>query len=192
MMVFGSGNLMVIALLVVMINEHFNLNQVEQVMITSSVPLLFLCFSISQWAKLLAHRHIFSYRAVQSWAFVTSYLIFVCAALFHISYLLWLGAALLGIALAGGHLGWNLGHNDFTDDANSTLYMAIHVSLTGMRGLFMPIVGVAFYQWLEASNPGSGIYAVMLPLGLSILGSSWFVILHFDKKRRMQTPEPHP
>ena len=59
MMVFGSGNLMIVALLVVLINDHFSLNRVQQVMLTSSVPLFFLCFSISQWARLLAGRHIF-------------------------------------------------------------------------------------------------------------------------------------
>ena len=185
MMVFGSGNLMIIALLVVLINENFDLGRMEQVMITSSVPLFFLCFSIAQWAKLLAHRHIFGYRAIHSWTFVASYLVFTIAALLHIPSLLWLGSALLGTALAGGHLGWNLGHNDFTDDANSTLYMAIHVGLTGLRGLLMPVLGVSFYQYLKSVDPASGIYATLLPLSLSILGSFWFVFLHFRRKRRL-------
>jgi MFS family permease len=186
MMVFGSGNLMIIAMLVVLINEHFSLSRLDQVMITSSVPLLFLCFSISQWAKLLAKRHIFSYRAIHSWTFVCAYVVFTIAALAHIPLLLWLGSALLGAALAGGHLGWNLGHNDFSDDANSTLYMAIHVGLTGLRGMLMPLLGVAFYQYLESGSSGSGIYATLLPLGLSIAGSTWFVFLHFKLKRGLQ------
>jgi len=186
MMVFGSGNLMIIAMLVVLINEHFNLARLEQVMITSSIPLLFLCFSISLWAKLLARRHIFGYRAIHSWTFVCSYLVFAVAALAHVPLLLWLGSALLGAALAGGHLGWNLGHNDFSDDANSTLYMAIHVGLTGLRGLLMPLFGVAFYQYLESGEAGGGIYAILLPLGLSAAGSMRFVYLHVERKRRLK------
>jgi MFS family permease len=183
MMVFGSGNLMIVAMLVVLMNDHFSLGRMEQVMLTSSVPLLFLCFSISRWARLLASRHIFGYRAIHSWTFVSSYVVYAIAALAQWPLLLWLGSALLGAGLAGGHLGWNLGHNDFTDDARSSLYMAIHVGLTGLRGLLMPILGVAFYQYLEATAPGSGIYATLLPLTLAGLGSAWFVYLHFERER---------
>ena len=184
MMVFGSGNLMVVALLVVLINEHFEMSRLQQVMLTSSIPLFFLCFSISQWAKLLAGRHIFGYRAIHSWTFVSSYIVFAVAILGHHPLLLWLGSALLGAALAGGHLGWNLGHNDFTDDARSTLYMAIHVGLTGLRGLIMPLVGIGFYQYLESLESGRGIYSILLPLLLASVGSVGFVYLHWDRKRR--------
>jgi MFS family permease len=190
MMVFGSGNLMIVTLLVVLLNEHFNMGQMEQVMLTSSVPLFFLCFSIAHWAKLLAGRHIFGYRAIHSWTFVSAYVIYSIALLAHIPWLLWLGSALLGSALAGGHLGWNLGHNDFTDDTRSTLYMAIHVGLTGLRGLVMPLVGVAFYQYLQSVSPGSGIYSILLPLVLASLGSAWFVYLHLERTRRLSHSEP--
>ena len=178
MMVFGSGNLMVIALLVVLMNEHFGLSRLHQVMITSSLPLLVLCVSIGFWARVLAHRHIFTYRAIHSWNFVSASTCFALAAILTQPSLLWLGAVLLGSAYAGGHLGWNLGHNDFSDDANSSLYMAIHVGLTGARGLLMPIVGVMFFQFLEGRSAGAGAYAMLLPLSLSFLGSCWFVYLH--------------
>jgi len=183
MMVFGSGNLMVIAMLVVFMNDHFTLSRMDQVMITSSLPLLVLCVSIAYWAKLLDRRHIFTYRAIHSWNFVSAHAVFAIAAIAGIPELLWLGSLLLGSAYAGGHLGWNLGHNDFTNDANSSLYMAIHVSLTGLRGLLMPIVGVACMQYLESIKPGYGAYAMLLPLLLCFLGSCWFVFLHFDRER---------
>jgi hypothetical protein len=177
---------MIVALLVILLNDHFSLGRMEQVMLTSSVPLFFLCFSISRWARLLAGRHIFGYRAIHSWTFVSSYVVYAAAVLTHTPVLLWLGSAILGSALAGGHLGWNLGHNDFTDDARSTLYMAIHVGLTGLRGLIMPLVGVAFYQFVQLVSPGNGVYAILLPLVLASLGSAWFVYLHFDRKRRLE------
>jgi len=183
MTVFGSGNLMVIAMLVVFMNDHFTLSRMEQVMITSALPLTVLCVSIAHWAKLLDRRHIFTYRAIHSWSFVSALAVFAIAAIAAIPGLLWLGSLLLGSAYAGGHLGWNLGHNDFTNDANSSLYMAIHVSLTGLRGLVMPIVGVAFMQYLASVNPAYSAYAMLLPLLLCFLGSCWFVFLHFDRER---------
>lgn len=183
MMVFGSGNLMIIAMLVVLMNDYFTLPRLHQVMITSSLPLLVLFVSIAHWAKVLDKRHIFTYRAIHSWNFVAAHGVFATGALAGRPELLWLGSLLLGSAYAGGHLGWNLGHNDFTTDANSSLYMAIHVSLTGMRGLLMPIVGVAFFQYLETRSTGSGAYAMLLPVILCLIGAFWFVYLHFDREK---------
>ena len=188
MMMFGSGNLMVVAMLVILMNDQFSLPRLQQVMITSSMPLLVLCISIAQWAKILDKKHIFTYRAIHSWNFVASNAVFATAAIARVPELLWLGSVLMGSAYAGGHLGWNLGHNDFTDDANSSLYMAIHVSLTGLRGLLMPIIGVILFQYLESISTGYGVYAMLLPLSLCLLGAGWFVYLHFERRRRLNRP----
>ena len=182
MMIFGSGNLMVIAMLVVLLNEHFIVSRFEQVVITSSLPLLMLSLCIPIWAKLLDSRHIFEFRAIQSWFFAATIAMFAVAVIWHLTAALWLGSLLLGAAYAGGHLGWNLGHNDFTDDAGSTHYMAIHVMLTGFRGLVMPILGVAFYQYLDSLNPDYGPYSMLLPFSLSFAGSLYFVHLYRLRK----------
>ena len=184
MMIFGSGNLMLIPMLVIQLNEQLELNQLMQVMVTSTVPLLVLCFSIPYWARVLDRMHIFTFRAVHSWFFVTSSALFAVSLITGISEFLWPASMMLGGALAGGHLGWNLGHNDFSSDGTSSHYMAIHVTLTGLRGLVMPLIGVGFYQYLSVHWPGSGSYALLLSLGLTLAGALTFVLLHFDRKRR--------
>ena len=185
MMVFGSGNLMIIALLVVSINEYFTISRLSQVLITSSLPLLVLFASIGAWARVLDRRHIFSYRAIHSWNFVAALGLFAIAIIVRQPLLLWPGSILLGSAYAGGHLGWNLGHNDFSDDSNSSLYMAIHVTLTGLRGLVMPLVGVGLFQTLESRHPGAGQWALVLPVSLATLGACWFVWLHHKRSRTL-------
>jgi MFS family permease len=182
MMVLGSGNLMVIAMLVIMISDTLNMSQLSQVMITSSIPLLMLCVSVVFWAPLLERRHIFSYRAVQSWSYVFAIATFALALIGGMPWLLWPGAVLMGTAIGGGHLGWNLGHNDFTDDANASLYMSIHVTLTGIRGLVMPLLGVLAYQYIESLAPGMGVWAMILPFSLSFVGTCWFVWLNYEMK----------
>lgn len=183
MMIFGSGNLMVVAMLVVIINEQFQISPFNQVLITASLPLLVLCLAIGFWARLLDRRHIFGYRAIHSWNFVAAHGTFAIAVIAHIPELLWPGAVLLGSAYAGGHLGWNLGHNDFSDDANASLYMAIHVSLTGLRGLMMPIFGVVLIGLLESRAAGLGVWAMLLPVALVITGSLLFVWLHHRQSK---------
>lgn len=184
MMVFGSGNLMIIPMLVVMLNEQLRLSQLEQVMVTSSVPLLVLCVSVPYWARLLEHRHIFSYRAVHSWFYVASFVVFAMAMQIGEPLLLWPASMLLGAANAGAHLGWNLGHNDFSSDARSSHYMAIHVTFTGLRGLVMPLVAIGFYQFVATRWPDHAALALLLPVTLSMFGSFSFVGLHVQRSRQ--------
>jgi hypothetical protein len=184
MLMFGSGNLMIIPMLVIVLNEQFTMARFSQVMITSSIPLVFLCFFIRSWARFLDGNHIFAYRAVHSWLYVSANLVFLLAGVLGQAWLLWPGSILLGIANAGGHLGWNLGHNDFSNDAWASLYMAIHVTLTGIRGLVAPMVGVYCYQYLADLNPPLAPWALCLPLLLSFSGSVWFVMLSREKRRQ--------
>jgi len=187
MMVMGGGNLMTLPMLVIMLNEHLQLNQLHQVTVISSLPLLVLCFSISYWARLLDRKHIFSYRAFHSWFFAAASLLFSLALINQNAALLWPGSVILGAAFAGGNLGWNLGHNDFSNDGNASHYMAIHVTLTGLRGLVMPLVGVGFYEYLSVRQPDYAVWALLLPFTLTFSGALFFVALHLQLVRRTNT-----
>src|SRR5690606_37779855 len=68
MFVFGSGNLMLMAPLIVILNEYIELSQFDQVMVTSSIPLLTMPLAIPAWARLLDTRLVVHYRAKQAWA----------------------------------------------------------------------------------------------------------------------------
>lgn len=185
MMVFGSGNLMILPILILVLSDQFTLNRFQQVLVTSSVPLLVLCFCIPYWARMLDHRHIFAYRAVHSWTYVASCAGYALAAISGEAAFLWPSSILLGAAHAGGHLGWNLGHNDFSNDANAAQYMAIHVTLTGLRGVFVPLLGVGFYQTLAQQWPPHAPLALLLPLALSTLGAASFIVLNEKHKKRL-------
>jgi hypothetical protein len=88
--------------------------------------------------------------------------------------LLWAGAVLLGAANAGANLGWNLGHNDFASIGRAQHYMGVHVTLTGLRGGIAPPLGVLAYMGLEHWHPGSGRYALVLPVALTTTGALGF------------------
>ena len=61
---------------------------------------------------------------------------------------MYLGAVLLGIGYAGGTLAWNLGHQDFASAERDADYMAVHVTLNGIRGILAPIAAWGMHQWL--------------------------------------------
>lgn len=177
MMLFGSGNLMLMAPLIVVINEHFDLSRLQQILILSSVPLFMVAISLTSWARLIDGKHILEYRAIHSWSFVLALGSFALAAISGNAAGFWVGSVILGIAYGGAVLGWNLGHNDYSDNKDSTLYMGIHVTLTGIRGMLMPTVGVLVYQWLNSINPALGPKALLLPFGLVVSGALLFVLL---------------
>jgi hypothetical protein len=188
MFLFGSGNLMVIALLVVILTEQLGVPRMQQVLITTTVPLLALAALTPIWARRLDRVHILDYRAVHSWTFVLAMALFAPGAIFGWLWLFALGAVVLGGAFAGGRLGWNLGHNDFASDAHSTLYMSIHVTLTGVRGLIAPLVGVGLYQWLEGMETGLGRFVLLFPLALTTGGALIFVALARLRRREQAMP----
>jgi hypothetical protein len=58
-----------------------------------------------------------------------------------------IGRIFEGLALSGGAIAWNIGHLHFADDDKAELYMGIHVSLTGLRGLIAPFLGTLVYEY---------------------------------------------
>ena len=190
MFILGSGNLMFMAPLIVYLNEYTGLQQLEQILITTAIPLALIPVAVRWWAKLLDGNHIFHFRSIHSWVFVCALAIFSLAQLTAIEELYFVGSIIYGIAFAGGVIGWNLGHNDFVGKGNikdkapenPMDYMAIHVTLTGIRGLITPIIGIALYQWLESRSIGLGQYALILPLAMTTLGAVLFTV--FNKQNR--------
>lgn len=185
MFAFGSGNLMVIALLVVLLTEQFGVSRFSQVMITTTLPLLCLSVFTPIWARRLDAVHILDYRAKQAWTFVLAVGLFATSAMLDWIVGFWIGALALGAAFAGGKLGWNLGHNDFASDEQSTVYMGIHVTLTGLRGLVAPLTGVLVYQQLESISEGWGRFVLLFPLTLTLGGAITFVVLARWRRREL-------
>ncbi len=66
---------------------------------------------------------------------------------FHIYISLIIAFIFFGLFAASNTLAWHIGSSYFSKDRNDAAdYQAIHLILTGVRGLFAPLLGVAFYQ----------------------------------------------
>ncbi len=186
MFIFGFGNLMLSAPLVIMLRDRFELGAFTSILIVASIPTLLMPASIPWWSKRLDDVHIVQFRAVHSWAFVLSIASFLLGALTMQIWLLFVGAVVQGIAFGGGVLGWNLGHLDFAPPHRASQYMGVHVTLTGVRGLLAPLLAVWVYEMLESLRPGTGPWALALSLALSLSGAIGFIRL----ARTMRKPGP--
>ncbi|MHC4108363.1 MAG: MFS transporter [Planctomycetota bacterium] len=178
MFVFGTGNLMVTAPLVIILRDRFAFEPLRAILIVMAVPTLLMPLAIPLWSRLLDRVHIIRFRAFHSWTFASSTACLLTGALALEPALLWAGAILKGAAFGGGILAWNLGHHDFSSSERASQYMGIHVTLTGVRGLLAPIIGVSLYEILEWLNPGSGAWALAPCLALTCAGAIGFLAMH--------------
>jgi len=172
--IFGAGNLMLTAQLVVVFSERLHLSSGIQIGLLSIVPLVTQPLFLPWWARLFDGSHIVIYRSRQGWALVLATAV-LCLGTFSASLaVLWAGAVLLGAAQAGANLGWNLGHNDFASIGRAQHYMGVHVTLTGVRGAVAPPLGVLCYAALEALQSGAGRISLVLPLVMTTAGALGF------------------
>jgi hypothetical protein len=180
---YGSGNLMIGAQLVILFSDHLHLSAALQVGILTIVPLLCIPLFTPMWARLFDAGHVVEFRARQCWVLVGGMTVVIAAVFTGSIALLWVSAVLFGIATAGANLGWNLGHNDFASLGKVQQYMGVNVTLTGMRGLVAPPVGVLAYTWLERMHAGAGRYALILPIAMTLTGAIGFTRLKYLKNR---------
>lgn len=177
MFVFGLGNIMLIAPLAIILQEVFQLGYWPSILITSAIPDITMPLAIPIWARLLNRCHVVQFRSMHAWAYVSASLGMLVAVTTGHAWVLFFTAVLVGIADGGGVLAWNLGHNDFAKDHNASQYMGVHVTLTGIRGLIAPFLGVGIYQLLEQWQPGYGVWTFAPCLFLNLLGAIGFGLM---------------
>ena len=177
MSIFGAGMLALTPLMVMSLDDVLGASEFVQVAVTAAVPIVVIPFAIHPWARFLDRAHVVEFRSVHGWVLVAAATLLVAAVLLGWPVLLWPGSLLLGVSLAAGSLGWSLGHNDFAPRGEETRYMALHVTLTGLRGLLAPPLAIGAYHLLDAWRPGTGAWALLLPLALILIGARRFTAM---------------
>jgi MFS family permease len=182
----GSSNMMVDAPLIYLVSNQLQAGYVVSIGLVTVVPLALATLTLPWWAHFLDRVHIVEFRARASLLWVGwQLLVFIGAWQESLAWILF-GRILLGLARGGGSLAWNLGHNDFATQRNLAAYMGLHVTLTGLRGLFAPFVGMLlFVGWSERSAlgitlpgfDGIGAGAFLVPVILSSVAGLGFLRL---------------
>jgi len=94
------------------------------------------CWAVSTVAGLAGNLMILTYSGTNAWWPTWAVVVFA----------FW--AVTQGLALGGGALAWNLGHLHFAHPRDAEVYMGIHVSLTGLRGLIGGVLGIRLWEWM--------------------------------------------
>lgn len=161
---------------------------------------LFVALSIPFWAHYLDKVHVTRFRTRHglTWMFTqATAFIAVFAATQGIG-VGWLLLLILiprigqGLVFGGGRLAWQLGHHDFADRHLAATYMAIHQTLTGVRGFIAPFLGVILYAgWQGSDNllgtgvalpAWSGIGYWVFAITTACATIAWLGFIHLDKQ----------
>ena len=175
--VFGVGNLMLTAPLVIILSDSFDLDYLGQILVVTTIPILMIPISTPLWARLLNHMHVLAFRSIHSWFFVVSSVVMALSIAGGSTAGLWVGAAIRGIGFGGGVLAWNLGHQDYAPVEQSGRYMGLHVTLTGIRGLIAPAIGIALYSYFKQRGVNAGPVVFFIGAAFSAVGGIGFVLL---------------
>ena len=155
----GVGNLMTISVVVTVVTRELPLGDrwgfwISLVLI-QGLPRLLLLSTLRRWGGLFDRLGVVRFRVVNMACWMTAVMFGMAATLvtvyhaqigpvfFPIAIALFsLRGITQGVALGGAALAWNLGHLHFAKPEQAELYMGIHVSLTGLRGLIAPLGGI--------------------------------------------------
>ena len=181
MAMFGAGNLMIGAQLVIIFSDQLHLSSAMQIGILTIVPLLCIPVFTPLWARQFDASHVIEFRARQSWSLVAAMAVMIVAVFTRQVWLMWVAAVIWGLATAGANLGWNLGHADFASLGKVQQYMGVNVTLTGMRGLVAPPLGVVIYGALERLGAGAGRFALLLPVMMTLAGAIGFNRMKYQR-----------
>jgi hypothetical protein len=185
MWIFGLGNLMIGAPQAIVLEDEMHATYTQGILATTVIPLLVMPLAIPFWARRLGRSHVVDFRAVHAWSFVAATAVLFLASWWRSMPLFYLSGALLGVGFAGGSLAWNIGHQDFAPPERDAEYMAVHVTLNGIRGLIAPFLAVGLYEGLKAW--GLAPWTFFICTLINVVGAWGFVMLRKARRRPVTT-----
>ena len=182
-MCIGVANLLVIPVNTIVMTRQLNLSYFAANGLLDGIPRVVILLMLPVWARMFDRVGVLRFRAVNTLCWCGS--LALCGAgawcaerheagamgFFGLSMVAYvLGRLCDGAAQSGGAIAWNIGHLHFVEDDQAELYMGIHVSLTGVRGLVAPFAGVLLYQT-------AGVAVFVVGFVISVIGWKIFANL---------------
>lgn len=160
-MCIGSANLMVMPVNTIILTKVMKLSYTSSNVLIDVIPRFITLGMLPIWAHYFDRVGVLRFRVFNSMCWSLSVLVAGvgaamaihangAAALLSAAIAVYsIGRVFDGLAQSGGAIAWNIGHLHFAEDNKAELYMGIHVSLTGLRGLTAPFIGALLYEWIS-------------------------------------------
>lgn len=159
----GFANLMTMAIIAAVVTRDLRFGDAWGFWVSTAllvaVPQLAVLGSLGRWGGLFDRLGVLGFRVINVCCWSASILLAMFASLVAVNadsfgpiflplaVALFAGRAVFyGLARGGGALAWHIGHLHFADAPKAEIYMGIHVSLTGLRGIVAPVCGILLWQ----------------------------------------------
>jgi hypothetical protein len=169
----------------IVLEDDLHATYTQGILATTVIPLAVMPFAIPFWARRLGRLHVVDFRARHGWTFVVATGTLFLASWLHSMTLFYVTGALLGVGFAGGSLAWNIGHQDFAPAERDAEYMAVHVTLNGLRGLVAPFLAVGLYEGLRHLDLAPWTFFVCTLV--NVVGVWGFMRMRRDRRHRPAT-----
>ncbi len=187
-MLLGTGVQMIAPALVLILDEHVA-GYLATFLLADVIANVFMFASIRRWGSYLDRVGVTRMRIFTGACASIGLLCGMTAAMLVVRSpgfvnvaigLLAVRAIFHGLHRGGGTLAWNLGHLHFATRENAELYMGVHQTLTGLRGMTAPFLGTLLW-----SLTGWGVWGVACVL--CVASSVWYYRLW-----REESPDHRP
>jgi len=167
--VLGVSNMMIEAPVLWLVSRELQAGAGLSIIVLQGLPLACSALSLPFWGPYLDRVHVAQFRARSGWIWVAAQLLVWAGAVAGSLGIVAAGRCCVGLARGGGMVAWQIGHNDFTTPERAHLYMGVHVTLTGLRGVLAPFVGMfLFLGALGFSSDGLGDGTASAGLGAAL------------------------
>ncbi len=176
LMMVGCGNVLIIPVMASIITRDLDLNYALCIVMLDVIPRGVMMGALFVWAPYFDRVGVVRFRVMNSLCWLAYILLGAAGTLLMLNASAWgphatslalgfyvMSRVFMGMSFGGGALAWNLGHLHFAKPHEAEVYMGIHVTLTGLRGLTMPFIGI--WLWMHA-----GIAVWILASILSLWG----------------------
>lgn len=170
-MLNGFATLMIETVLVVILADTFKSNWLEGGSAITAVPFLANAITLLFWARFYDRYDIFTVRFYAAMCWALSRAVLILGVWQGSIIIIMLSRLVSGAAMGGGQMAWRLGHMAFAPRDKDALYMGAHVSLTGLRGIIAPVVGLYLYRVLGANG---GLWLIAISLTAQVVAAFGF------------------
>jgi hypothetical protein len=144
-MVSGSAVLMTAPVIIMLMTDRMGASYTRGTTALVLVPFLLSLVGAPFFGRLFDRVGITRFRALGASLWATSRLVLLTGLAMRSWPLILLATGIQGVAQSTGGVAFTIGHTHFSRARDSQVYMGIHMSLQGLRGLTMPFIGVALY-----------------------------------------------
>lgn len=172
---FGSGFVAIQAVVPIYLAREFDAAHTQATMAINTVPMLATALTLPLWGRLLdRYNPLLMRMLINGFWSLTPVLLFFATTI----ELVYAAQLIQGLVWSGSMLIWWLGVNYFARRDEVATYMTVHQTLTGLRGVITPFVGIWIAQWT-----GYRI-SMLLWFGLMAIGTAIMVHEVWTERRQ--------